>query len=79
MPGVVIENNVVVAAGSVVTKSVPRGVVIGGNPARIIGSFDTYKKRVLENYITGDDINYELDYKERILKILDSKAKPFLK
>ena len=79
LPGVVIENNVVVAAGSVVTKSVPTGVIIGGNPARIIGSFDTYKNRALENYISEDDIDYELNYKERILKNLDSKSKPFLK
>jgi len=78
MPGVVIEDNVVVAAGSVVTKSVPSGSIIGGNPAKIIGSFDTYKERVLENYISEDDINYKLDYKERILKVLDKKEKPFL-
>jgi maltose O-acetyltransferase len=35
-PGVTIGNNVVVASGSVVTKSVPDNVVVGGNPARII-------------------------------------------
>jgi len=78
MPGVVIEDNVVVAAGSVVTKSVPSGVIIGGNPAKIIGDFDSYKKRVLENFISEDDIDYELDYKERILKVLDFEDKPFL-
>lgn len=36
MPGVTIDNNVLVASGSVVTKSVPAGVVVAGNPARII-------------------------------------------
>ena len=35
-PGVTIGNNVVVAAGSVVTKNVPDNVVVGGNPAKII-------------------------------------------
>ncbi|MDR0846562.1 MAG: sugar O-acetyltransferase [Lactobacillales bacterium] len=35
-PGVTIGNNVVVAAGSVVTKDFPSNVIIGGNPARII-------------------------------------------
>ncbi len=39
-PGVVIGNNVVVASGSVVTKSVPDNVVIGGNPARILKAIE---------------------------------------
>ncbi|MGR5276699.1 sugar O-acetyltransferase [Vibrio rotiferianus] len=35
-PGVTLGNNVVVASGSVVTKSFGDNVVIGGNPARVI-------------------------------------------
>lgn len=35
-PGVAIGNNVVVSAGSVVTKSFGDNVLIGGNPARIL-------------------------------------------
>ena len=45
MPGVTIEDNVLIASSSVVTKSVPSGVVVGGNPARIICSIDDYIKR----------------------------------
>lgn len=44
MPGVT-GNNVLVAAGSVVTKSVPPGMIVAGNPARIIGCVDDYIKR----------------------------------
>ena len=36
LPGVTIGKNSVVGAGSIVTKSVPDGVVVVGNPARII-------------------------------------------
>lgn len=36
LPGVTLGNNVVVGAGSVVTKSFPDNVVLGGNPAKIL-------------------------------------------
>lgn len=36
LPGVTLGHNVVVAAGAVVTKSVPANMVVGGNPAKII-------------------------------------------
>lgn len=38
LPGVRIGNNVVIGAGSVVTRSVPDNVVVAGNPARILKS-----------------------------------------
>lgn len=40
IPGVTLGDNVVVAAGAVVTKSFPANVVIGGNPARIIKTIE---------------------------------------
>lgn len=45
MPGVTIGDNVLVAAGSVVTKSIPAGMVVGGNPAKIICSTEEYVAR----------------------------------
>ncbi|EHK17023.1 uncharacterized protein TRIVIDRAFT_42424 [Trichoderma virens Gv29-8] len=36
LPGVTIGKGVVVGAGSVVTKDVPEGVVVAGNPARVL-------------------------------------------
>ena len=45
MPGVTIGDNSLIAAGSVVTKSVPSGVVVGGNPAKILSTIEDYLKR----------------------------------
>ncbi|WP_414045614.1 acyltransferase [Macrococcus equi] len=49
LPNVTIGDNVVIAAGSVVTKSFPDNCVIGGNPATIIKSIDEYESKVMKN------------------------------
>lgn len=36
LPGVTVGKNAIVAAGSIVTKSVPANTVVAGNPARVI-------------------------------------------
>lgn len=36
LPGVIVGTNALVGAGSVVTKNVPEGMVVVGNPARVI-------------------------------------------
>ncbi len=47
LPGVTIGNNVVVAAGAVVTKDVPDNTLVGGVPAKVI--------KPLENNIPGSE------------------------
>ena len=44
LDGVKIGDNTVIAAGSVVTKSFPKGVVIGGLPAKIIKNLGDYSE-----------------------------------
>lgn len=45
LPGVTIGPNVIVGAGSVVTKDLPGDSVYAGNPARRIGTLDEYIER----------------------------------
>ena len=40
LPGITIGNNVVVAAGAVVTKDVPDNCVVGGVPARVLKNIE---------------------------------------
>lgn len=48
MPGVTIGEGAMVAAGSVVTKSVPDGMVVGGNPAKVLCSVEEYLERNMQ-------------------------------
>jgi len=41
--GITIGERAIVGAGSVVTKDVPAGMIVAGNPARILGEVDTEK------------------------------------
>ena len=45
MPGVNIGSHVLVAAGTIVTKSIPSDVVVAGNPARIICTKEEFYSR----------------------------------
>jgi acetyltransferase-like isoleucine patch superfamily enzyme len=47
LPGVQIGNDVVVGARSLVTRSIPSGVVAAGIPARVVRSIEEYKVRSL--------------------------------
>ncbi len=46
LPGVEIGEGTIVGAGSVVTKDLPRKVVAGGNPARVICTLEEYLKKI---------------------------------
>jgi maltose O-acetyltransferase len=45
LPGVTIGSNSIIAAGSVVTKDVPEGAVVAGNPAQVITHVDDVCRR----------------------------------
>lgn len=72
MPGVTIGDNVVVGAGSVVTKSIPDGVMVAGNPIRIIGNTEDFVNRIDSKRAIDPKIFYKLKglERERYIKAL---------
>jgi len=53
MPGVTIGERCIVAGGAVVTKSVPDGCMVAGNPAKFIGYSEDFYKKIKEKYNFG--------------------------
>lgn len=75
MPGVTIGNGSLIAAGSVVTKSVPSGVVVGGNPARIITTVEKY----IEQNVRYNLNSKKLTSKEKRGLLLSTSDDKFVK
>lgn len=46
--GVSIGDNCIIAAGAIVTKDVPSGSIVGGVPAKIIGSYETLRQKMID-------------------------------
>lgn len=49
MAGVTIGKNCIVGGGSVVTRSVPDGIMVAGNPAKFIGYTEDFYNRIKDN------------------------------
>lgn len=52
--GVSIGDNCIIAAGAIVTKDVPSGSIVGGVPAKIIGSYENLRNKMI---VYTDTIN----------------------
>ena len=58
MYGVSIPDNVIVAAGSVVTKSISESnVIVAGNPAKVISTWDEFKNKALPYAWNLDEVS----------------------
>lgn len=70
MPGVTIGKGSLVAAGSVVTKSVAPGTVVAGNPAKVICTVEDYIRRNSIYNTKTAGLNSK-DKKSRLLELSD--------
>jgi len=75
MPGVTIGEGALVAAGSVVTKSVPPHTAVGGNPARYICTVEEYYERNKQYNVNTKG----LSWKEKNNKLLSLPDDMFIK
>lgn len=66
-PGVKIEEGAVIGAGSIVTKSVPKCAVVGGNPAEIIKYRDLNKYEELKERKYFKNISIRIENPEFIV------------
>lgn len=72
MPGVTIGNNVLIAAGSIVTKSIPSGVVVAGNPAKFVCTINDYEKKNIK-YNTNSKGMSANDKRKMLLSLNEDK------
>ena len=66
LPGVTIAENVIIGAGAVVTKSVSKNSIVGGNPAKKIGDVNEIKKRLIPYNLNTKGLNFN-DKKDVLL------------
>lgn len=72
MPGVTVGEGALVAAGSVVTKSVAPHTVVGGNPAKFICTTEQYYARNKQYNLHTKGLNSR-DKKSLLLSLEDDK------
>ncbi|NMG16644.1 acyltransferase [Aromatoleum bremense] len=72
MPGVTIGRESVVAAGSVVTASVPPGSVVAGAPARVISSIQAYREKICRTCTAGDELVPYSTYRDKVIATLNN-------
>jgi acetyltransferase-like isoleucine patch superfamily enzyme len=71
LPGVTIGDNVVIGAGSVVSKDIPGGSVAVGAPARVLKTFDEYVEKVISRSASDQDLPPGLSYEDRIARAIE--------
>lgn len=72
MAGVTLGSDVIVGAGSVVTRSVEDGVIVAGNPAKIVGQTSEFVDRIKQFDIGTKGMNY-IEKKDYLLSLNEDK------
>jgi len=70
LPGVTIGSNVIIAAGSVVTRDLADSGVYAGVPVKRLAEFKEYESGVVSSCSNDGDLKGITDYKKRVFKAL---------
>ena len=68
LPGVIIGNNTIIGAGSVVRKDIPDNSVYAGNPAKYICSYNEYITKVKEQFDSLPKFGEEYTLRKNVSK-----------
>lgn len=71
MPGVSIGDNVIIAAGSVVTKDIPSNIIVAGVPAKKVSDFESYRHKVIRHFVNDAELDSFSDYSQKVYKAVD--------
>lgn len=74
LPGVTIGSNVVIGAGSVVTRDIEDGMVAVGNPARVVGDFNSFASRIRRSYVNDRELAGIAGYRQRVERAIEISA-----
>lgn len=74
LPGVSIGSDVVIGAGSVVTRDIPDGTVAAGNPCRPIRPIDEYERRAIERATYWEGAPAPGDLRAHILSSVNNRG-----
>ncbi len=74
MPGVNIGSNVVIGAGSVVTKDIPDNSVAIGVPAKVVSSFEDYQAKIQATCASDSELVGIHDYQQRVQRAMALQA-----
>ena len=66
LPNVKIGNNVIIGTASVITKDIPDNSIVAGNPAKVIGDFDTFKEKYTKLF--NEKPRFEVRWQDRTKK-----------
>ena len=71
MPGVSIVSNVVIGAGSVVTKDIPDDSVAVGAPAKVVSSFADFQTKIKDTCVSDAELVGISDYQQRVQRAIE--------